>query len=892
MGLEPGTRFDRYVIESLLGQGGMGRVYRARDEKLEREVALKVLRFDDRPYLWAGGAQRLLREARSAARLAHVNTIAVHDVGEFEGTPFIAMELVLGESLRALVGDASVPVEVRVRYLVDVARALAAAHDRGIIHRDIKPENVMVRRDGVVKVLDFGIARPLHGGLDTSGFVGGTAEQCYETWARESGLMGTPRYMAPEQLRGDTIDARADQFAWGVMAYELLTGRTPWPETTAPLGSTLVLAILGNAAIDETPLVRSCPPAVVGVVRRALCKDRTGRFASMSEIVDALQGPLSAPSLPESVAGVARSDTIGSTTHRRPWRSRAAWVGVLLVLALVSGAARLRWAPRASAVALPPTRDTAVTHGAVSFALSIQNPHRITVDDRCEEFPVFTPDGASVVYSAEVGDDEQIMVQSLADGAKRTLTRHRGWDMAPTVSPDGRWIAFLRGDDHELGTYVVDIEGRTAPRLIAPGGMRPSFSPDGTAVWAGNKKHPARYAFPSGEVTRTLESPLNCGGPHARELPDGRVIVAYPAADGIADAGIAEFSQSGTMTWLARLDADEVLAIAPGGRQVLGVQTTRGGNLELFAIPVGGGPLTPLPSSDLRPSKGLDFSRDGKKLAWSACRGLWLLGRFDAKGAFVPTGSSSWQESSAAPIGDTQSVAVISDAVGTASLWIHDRTGHDPPRMVVSGGERGLRENVDVSADGRTAVVEMAGAGLGVVRLDDPTLRPLTDNPSDERPHFMRDGRVTFTRRGPLGEQVFVVGLDGGEPRTLLELNTKDAAPSPVDDRVAYIAGAEPGEFVPMVVDLATGRKHQLSRNLRAGRYMSLAFSADGKRVAVVVGESRMVEVDPTTGTFLRQAEAGAMLQALRYVGDQLWAARTSYRGNIWIADAEVQDAR
>jgi serine/threonine-protein kinase len=236
------------------------------------------------------GAERLLHEARAAAALEHANTIAIYDVGEVGDTPFIAMELVSGRSLRAVIGDPNVSSETRVRYLTDVARALLAGHERGIIHRDVKPENVLVRDDGVVKVVDFGIARTLGStkieeapAMSADDF----ALHVFETVTR-TGLVGTPRYMAPEQLIGNPIDERTDQFAWGVVAYELLTGRSPWDEGTGTTSVALVASIVGSFTPPIEPLTRVTTPTVVATVMRALAKRPSERFASMAEIVDAL----------------------------------------------------------------------------------------------------------------------------------------------------------------------------------------------------------------------------------------------------------------------------------------------------------------------------------------------------------------------------------------------------------------------------------------------------------------------------------------------------------------------------------------------------------------------------------------------------------------------------
>lgn len=274
--MKAGDRIDRYVVESLLGEGGMGAVYRAHDDRLQRRVALKVVR---------GGAlhdpqadARMLKEARAAAALDHPNAISIFDVAPFEGGMYIAMELIEGRSLRSFVGDTDVTLQQRLRWLADVARALGAAHRRGIVHRDIKPENVMIRDDGVVKVLDFGIARRLP-----------SADAATSSTATGAGVMaGTPLYMAPEQLRCETIDGRTDQFAWGVTAYELLAGQRPFGKGTDPMSA--IAAILGAEPAPSLLGRPGIPAHVAEAIDRALSKNAADRLASMEAVADALEG--------------------------------------------------------------------------------------------------------------------------------------------------------------------------------------------------------------------------------------------------------------------------------------------------------------------------------------------------------------------------------------------------------------------------------------------------------------------------------------------------------------------------------------------------------------------------------------------------------------------------
>ncbi len=296
--LKPGDTFERYTIEAPLGQGGMGCVYRAHDTRLGRRVALKVI--SDGPRDGQADANaRLLREARAAAALDHPNAVSIFDVGEYEGTPFIVMELVSGRTLRGAVGDASVPAATCVAELADVARALAVAHKRGLVHRDIKPENVMVREDGVVKVLDFGIARRQGGSIDPHGE---TQTPALPTLTIEGVKLGTPFYMAPEQIRGDALDGRTDQFAWGVVAYELLAGRLPWRGSDAMA----VMASVLTDRVDRAPLDQAgVPRAIQDVVLRALEKRPEDRFPSMDDVAQALD------------AAVRGGDEFGSSKRRQ-----------------------------------------------------------------------------------------------------------------------------------------------------------------------------------------------------------------------------------------------------------------------------------------------------------------------------------------------------------------------------------------------------------------------------------------------------------------------------------------------------------------------------------------------------------------------------------------------
>jgi serine/threonine-protein kinase len=398
MSLASGDRFDRYIIEELLGEGGMARVYRAYDPRLNRRVALKVLRLDSsrEPESTSDASSRVLREARAAAALDHPNAVSVFDVGEADGQLFISMELVVGKSLRAYVNDVTVRWETKLRWMVDAARALGAAHDRGLVHRDVKPENVMVRGDGVVKVLDFGIAKRLRVDLHPTTTLEDAGSQSI-TQSMQGTIVGTPWYLSPEQLRGEPVDGRTDQFAWGVTTYELLTGRLPWPKGVD--GFQLVLAILNRTPEPPSTLLPVLPSIVEAAIMKALAKAPSQRFDAMESVATALEGitvssrrswadiqiaaaaktdpapPMDTPQVPLVVVpSVAVTDDPTTLPSKRPSRATRRGPGTVAVLGIAAAAVvavsiyATRGARPAPAVMLPPSASGAP--GASAMAIT------------------------------------------------------------------------------------------------------------------------------------------------------------------------------------------------------------------------------------------------------------------------------------------------------------------------------------------------------------------------------------------------------------------------------------------------------------------------------------------------------------------------------------------
>src|SRR5262249_9861225 len=358
--LAPGTRLGPYEVLAPLGAGGMGEVYRARDERLGREVAVKVL-----GAAWATDADRLRRfehEARAAGALNHPNLLGVFDTGQHDGHPYVVFELLDGSTLRQLVGQAALPARKAVDYAIQMAQGLAAAHEKGIVHRDVKPENLLVTRDGRVKVVDFGLAK-LVPSLSPDPSRGDDPTKPAITDVEV--VLGTAAYMSPERVRGGPADHRADVFALGAVLYEMLAGRRAFSgETTAEV----MTAILRE---DPSPLAQpGLPPGLERVVRRCLEKRPEERFQSARDFAFALEAVFEAGA--PALEGRAR----GSERRRRNFLRAGA--AAVLAAAVGIGYASLI---RQGATPPPSFRPLTFRRGVVLTAR-------------------FAPDGHTVVYGA------------------------------------------------------------------------------------------------------------------------------------------------------------------------------------------------------------------------------------------------------------------------------------------------------------------------------------------------------------------------------------------------------------------------------------------------------------------------------------------------------------
>jgi serine/threonine protein kinase/dipeptidyl aminopeptidase/acylaminoacyl peptidase len=428
-----GKPVSHYLVLDKLGSGGMGVVFRAKDLKLKRKVALKFLPAEFSQH--AQPLERFEQEARTAAALSHPNICTVYEIGEHESRPFIAMELLEGHTLKDLMAERPLQLAETLELATQIAGALEAAHRRGVVHRDIKPANLFVTQRGQAKVLDFGLAKVLSG--HSSMTIHEVAVEEAAPATGHSSPVGTVAYMSPEQVRGESVDARSDIFSLGVVIYEMARGKRAFG------GASSVETM--NAILTDEPaeLPASVPPALQGIVRKCIEKEPCRRFQTAADLGSALQS-------------LAMTPSEGSRVTKQAWLR---WV-VLGTIAATAGAAFwLRVGPRTASAPPEP-----------SLLRRLTNSPDLSTDG------AISPDGKLLAYVRN-GD---IWVQQVDGGGSIQITNDRAGNAEPAFSPDGTQIAF-RSEREGGGIYAAPVLGGEA-RLLVPQGRRPRFSPDGSRL--------------------------------------------------------------------------------------------------------------------------------------------------------------------------------------------------------------------------------------------------------------------------------------------------------------------------------------------------------------------------------------------------------------------------
>jgi serine/threonine protein kinase len=532
MALASGTRLGPYEIVDLLGAGGMGEVYRARDARLRRDVAVKVLHPGR-----DGDGHRLLREARVVSTLTDPHIVAVHDVGEAGGAVFVAMELVDGVPLTRRVVRGGLPIEDLLRLAIDIAAGLACAHAAGVVHRDLKPANVMVTRGGVAKILDFGLATRASGdAVDTT---------TLESLAGPGVVAGTVAYMSPEQAEGRPVDARSDVFAFGVVIYELATGSRPFDRESAAGTLAAILRDPGEPLSVRRPDV---PMALARIVERCLRKDPARRVQSMADLKVALED------LRDDLSKMPAALPTTSSPPARRWTAIAKAIGLA-----AAGAAAALAIPLSRPAVPPPLTGTDLT--------------QLTFDGGISGSPALSTDGSLLAFASDRAGNANldIWVQPVAGGEPIQVTRDPVDERTPVFSPDGGRIVF-RSERDGGGIYSVPALGGE-PRLLVAGGLSPRLSPDGRqmAYWTGSfigfSQSPGMYRTfvvdAAGGTPREIEGFTNVRNPIWS--PDGRSLIVSATKADAPEVDTYDW-------WMVRLDADPPVAL--GARQLLGGATS------------------------------------------------------------------------------------------------------------------------------------------------------------------------------------------------------------------------------------------------------------------------------------------------------------------------------
>ena len=458
-----GQQLGHYQILEKLGEGGMGVVYKARDSHLDRLVVLKIL-----PKGFIADEERRKRfrqEAKTASALNHPNIVTIYDIDRVDGVDFIAMEYIEGKTLDALIGKTGLRLSQALAYAVQIADAAAAAHGTRIIHRDLKPSNVMVTESGVVKVLDFGLAKQ----IEPAPTGPGEATRTEAAPLTEAGaIMGTPAYMSPEQAEGKNLDARSDIFSFGTILYEMLTGQRPFSGET---NVSTMAAILREEPKPVTSLSVALPREVDRIVSRCLRKAPPRRFQTMGDLKVALE-ELREEAESGKLSASAPAMLLAVHPRRWPW--------VALAACGFAAAAVATWY---STRPIPPRPE-------YSF-------RQLTYDSGLTTTPAISRDGKLVIYASDraSGSNLDLFVQQVSGGKPVRLTDHAADDFGPTFSPDSTQIVFQSARDGG-GLYILCWPRTELCRSSRPTGRLSRFS------WGNSCANPVCFSCLSEEVRR------------------------------------------------------------------------------------------------------------------------------------------------------------------------------------------------------------------------------------------------------------------------------------------------------------------------------------------------------------------------------------------------------
>jgi serine/threonine protein kinase/Tol biopolymer transport system component len=657
-----GTRLGPYEIVSPLGAGGMGEVWRARDTRLAREVAIKIL-----PAEVAADASRLKRfekEARAASALNHPNIVTIYDVGSVDSVSYIAMERVDGKTLRELLFGGALPIRKLLPIAAQIADGLAKAHEAGIVHRDLKPENVMVTKDGLVKILDFGLAKLTHPELDSGG-----TNLPTETGTSPGMILGTVGYMSPEQASGEIVDFQSDQFSFGSILYEMATGKRAFQKKTAV---DTLSAILNEEPAPIGNVNSQAPAPLRWVVERCLAKDPEARYASTKDLARELAA------VRDHLSKAFPSGATASPTIRRR-RVRLAALSValgLLALGLLAG----RWIGSAKSSS-PRFRQATFRRGVVWRAR-------------------FAPDGQTIVFGMRSSGRPAELFMTVAGSAESRPLSLASADVR-SISSSGEMLILL-GDSFGLGTLArVPLSGG-APREIVENAMDGDWAPDGknfsVVRRVGSK---TRLEYPLGKILYETDRSLHSG----RFSPDGNLLLIREGDD------IAVVDTAGNKRTVAKRPESEPAGWAPSGKEIWFTES-RDGATYLQAITVNGKErlVATWPGDD----NVQDISKDGRLLVERVLSSEDIIGL--APGESRERNLSWLANSAPADLSANGKTLLFTDMWGFgesasgSAVYVRDTNGSDAVRL---GEGIGLA----LSTDGKWALAFQSGPSPRLVLL-------------------------------------------------------------------------------------------------------------------------------------------------------------------------------
>jgi Tol biopolymer transport system component/predicted Ser/Thr protein kinase len=778
-----GRTISHYRVLEKLGSGGMGVVYKAEDARLHRSVALKFL--PDEVARDPQALARFQREAQAASALNHPNICTIHEIDYADGITFIAMEFVAGKTLDRLIPRHGLRLNEALKYLVQIADALAAAHKAGIVHRDLKPSNVMMTEQGLVKVLDFGVAKLTESTEPDED----EATRTLKPTTEEGVIVGTVSYMSPEQAEGRKVDARSDIFSFGALLYEMVTGRRAFQGDSQL--STLT-AILREEPKPAGQVVEGLPRELERIIGRCLRKSPERRFQAVPDLKVAL----------EELKDESDSGTLGAATApQRRQRRRLAWTAALLTVVGVFGAL---WFVRSTVKAPEPTL-TAVP---------------LTTYPGFQQEPGFSPDGNQVAFSwdGEKRDNLDIYVKLIdTSGSPLRLTTNPAADYCPSWSPDGRFIAFLRkvsqeksavllipalgGPERKLAEiFNADFNASAERRLeIQPGGLAAgqnlTWSPDGNSLVISDRdsrREPfALYllSIETGEKRKLTSPPAQLVGDTSPAFsPDGRTLAfsrridyglgdlyLLAFSDGLRPTGDAKritFENRGATSPAWTADGHEIVFSAPGGLWRIAASGFTGRTVKPQRLASFG-------ENVIKPV----ISRRGQRLAYSHLffnSNIWRLAApaldgspsvRDAKSlkpvnSVAPFISSTRDDSAPQFAPDSKRIAFISARSGNDEIWVCDSDGSNSVQLTSFRGPAVTTPRW--SPDGARVAFDSNAAGeydIWVVGANGGKPQRMTTDPSnDGNPSWSRDGRWIYFDSARTGkQQVWKIPANGGE---------------------------------------------------------------------------------------------------------------------------------